>query len=229
MRTNIQAPEKRVSSSLLDTHSIFLTLQGEGPYTGHRAVFVRLAGCNLQCPGCDTDYTTGRTLQHPSEIVEQVIAQAEPPCLVVITGGEPFRQDIGPLCAALVKVGYSVQIETNGTLPPPVNLDPEVVVVCSPKTGSVNKELLKRVTAFKYVLEAGSVDHEDGLPILALNHSASPKVARPPANWCGPIYVQPMDCRDIAHNLRNQSAAIKSCMDHGYIFQLQLHKLIGVE
>ena len=54
MKTNTQEPEKIDRDRHLDVHSIFHTIQGEGPYCGHPAVFIRLAGCNLQCPGCDT-------------------------------------------------------------------------------------------------------------------------------------------------------------------------------
>src|SRR3954467_9071958 len=50
----------RSDGNSLSIHSIFYTLQGEGPYSGCPAVFMRLAGCNLQCPGCDTDYTSGQ-------------------------------------------------------------------------------------------------------------------------------------------------------------------------
>ena len=51
---NTQPTEKRTNSQNLDITEIFFTIQGEGPFSGHRAVFIRLAGCNLQCPACDT-------------------------------------------------------------------------------------------------------------------------------------------------------------------------------
>jgi len=61
---NQQKPEPRAKGdgSILDFHSMFFTIQGEGPFAGHRSIFVRLAGCNLQCPGCDTEYTQGRSV-----------------------------------------------------------------------------------------------------------------------------------------------------------------------
>ena len=100
MQINIQPIEKLARSDglRLDVHSIFATIQGEGPFTGHPCVFVRLAGCNLQCPGCDTDYTEDRRMMQIYEIAESVASvlkasgstRAKVP-LVVITGGEPFR------------------------------------------------------------------------------------------------------------------------------------------
>ena len=60
MQRNTQPAEKQVKSSglILAINSIFYTIQGEGPFAGSPAVFVRLAGCNLQCPMCDTEYTS---------------------------------------------------------------------------------------------------------------------------------------------------------------------------
>ena len=72
---------------------IWKTIQGEGPLAGCPSVFIRLAGCNLRCPWCDTDYTSNRKLWRASEVVELVRA-IRPSGLVVLTGGEPFRQDI---------------------------------------------------------------------------------------------------------------------------------------
>ena len=46
----------------LQVNSIFYTIQGEGPFAGRPAIFIRLAGCNLQCPGCDTEYTKRQTM-----------------------------------------------------------------------------------------------------------------------------------------------------------------------
>jgi len=226
---NTQPIEKRaIDTHLLDIVSIFPTIQGEGPYTGQRAVFVRLAGCNLMCPGCDTDYTTGRKHFDATQVVTKVMEEIKPPCIVVITGGEPFRQNITLLCNLLLVHGYTVQVETNGTLAPSPSLSSAVFVVCSPKAGKVNKEMELRADAYKYVMHADSVD-TDGLPILALDHSAKPRVARLPANSTLPVYLQPMDSYNIAQNHRNVKAVLDSCMKHGYILQLQIHKIVGVE
>lgn len=227
---NAQPTEKKsIGDGLsLDVVGIFPTIQGEGPYTGQRAVFVRLAGCNLQCPGCDTDYTSGRKSKRIGFIAEDIMDLMPPGSLVVITGGEPFRQNISELANGLIDCGYKVQVETNGTLPPSPNLSNDVFVVCSPKTGRVHPLLRLRANAYKYVMHADSVA-EDGLPILALDHSARPLVARPPAGNHLPVYLQPMDSYNIAQNHRNVKAVLDSCMEHGYILQLQIHKIIGVE
>lgn len=231
---NIQPIEKRENGDgkTLDVHSIFYTIQGEGPYTGYPAVFIRLAGCNLQCPGCDTEYTSGRETISIQEIIARVersfahIKGNHIP-LIVISGGEPFRQNLGPL-VVMLKRYYSVQIETNGTLGID---DPDafrwVDIVCSPKAGKVHYSIVAHAKCFKYVLHHASVDPEDGLPVLALDHSASPKVARPPIGT--PIYLQPMDCKDPVVNRLNQEAVLRSCLRYGYILQLQTHKILEVE
>lgn len=227
---NTQPIEKRVicNDKLLSIVSIFKTIQGEGPFTGQRAIFVRLAGCNLQCPRCDTDYTSNRKNYHNSEVVH-AIAEIDPSVkLVVITGGEPFRQYLTPVANTLICLGYTVQIETNGTLPPSKGLHGDAYIVCSPKAGKLNKDIAIRANAFKYVMDHNSVD-EDGLPVFALDHRASPRVARPPKNFQGPIYLQPMDGYNNIVNKMNIRAVKKSCMENGYILQLQIHKLIGVE
>lgn len=231
---NIQPIEKRIESSghELDVHSIFYTIQGEGPYTGHPAVFIRLAGCNLQCPGCDTEYTANRKTLSIPEITAQVEASFAKQLrykrpMIVITGGEPFRQNLAPLVRHLKRY-YDIQIETNGTLGfEDVDAFRNVVIICSPKTGKVHYSIVSHALAFKYVIHHESVDHNDGLPILALDHSASPKVFRPPLG--STVYLQPMDCKDERVNRLNQEAMLKSCLQHGYIAQLQLHKLLEVE
>jgi len=236
---NKQPIEKRNNEARsLEVHSIFLTIQGEGPFTGYPAVFIRLAGCNLQCPSCDTDYTNGRKGMSVEAIVSEVKSvhsecNARP--IVVITGGEPFRQNIEQLVELLLRQDFTVQVETNGTLAPlnvqaPVWFNRKFHIVCSPKAGKVHNWIANRADCFKYVLSADSVDPEDGLPILALNHTASPRVARPFFSTKNkPIYLQPMDAKDQAKNDANVCAVLQSCIKHGYIFQLQTHKYIGVE
>lgn len=243
---NTQAPESRIINQLLQVHSIFHTIQGEGPFAGTPAVFIRLTGCNLQCPGCDTEYTSVRaqvTLQGILSKVCEVKGPLGGTRLVVITGGEPFRQEIGNLVKLLIMHSYYVQIETNGTLPPPSDVEfsydfskrEGAFIVCSPKTGKMNAKVALLSCAFKYVINSDSVDQDDGLPILALDHSASPRVARPPVDnpklnkYVRPVYVQPMDCGNSLKNSMNLNAAVKSCMERGYILQLQLHKILGVE
>lgn len=251
---NNQPIEKQVSSNVLQVHSIFYTIQGEGPFTGTPAVFIRLAGCNLQCPACDTDYTSSRTEMLISQIVSEVESHAIYTylgrCLVVITGGEPFRQDIKELILELDRLGYYVQIETNGTLPLPMldysqRIDQRsgVYVVCSPKTAKIHKSVQMNACAFKYVVTPvncdalcrssyGNIKLVDGLPLTALDHPAKPHIARPVERCFGTpalIYVQPADEKDAVKNERNLTLTKDIALTYGYILQIQTHKLLGVE
>lgn len=220
----------------LEVNSIFYTIQGEGPFCGTPAVFIRLAGCNLQCPMCDTEYTD-RVLYDPIHIASKVSRYIQSG-LVVITGGEPFRQKISALIRILLNAGYYVQVETNGTLPPPMDITwmgPQDIglrkgayIVCSPKAGKVNSSLEKEACSFKYVVTANEVEG-DGLPSHVLGHGATPFVARPLSLKKKPIYIQPSDLKDEELNKANLNEAISSAMRFGYILQLQIHKIIGAE
>lgn len=245
MQRNEQRPEKRVDhedGSFLAVNSLFHTIQGEGPFAGTPAVFVRLAGCNLQCPMCDTEYTKRESysIRELVECVRDAIPYwpsgkphdpepyRAPTNLVVITGGEPFRQPIGPFIQALINHGYHVQIETNGTLFQSAPfLSPKLTVVCSPKTGKVNKDLLPWIAAFKYVATAMSINRVDGLPDHALEHPGN-KLFRPPPGHPAAVYLQPVDEQHEASNKKNLDAVVQSCLEHGHRLCIQVHKLIGV-
>lgn len=227
-------------SAPLQVHSIFYTIQGEGPFAGTPACFVRLGGCNLRCPLCDTEYTEGVFEASPEDVVDLVQAtKVHDKGLVVITGGEPFRQEAtGLLAELLFDAGFYVQIETNGTMEPPdlngmhYSLDAGhrlgVYIVCSPKTGKLNEYTAKLACAYKYVLHADHVDPVDGLPTAALNHTANPVLAKPKDPEI-PVYLQPVDEQDEAANARHRAAVVESCMRYGYILQLQIHKLLELE
>lgn len=230
---NEQAPEhpEQSDGEFLAVNDIFFTLQGEGPFAGQQAVFVRLAGCNLQCPACDTEYTyrvtrdVGAIVAKVRELHYERKRKLFHP-LVVITGGEPFRQPIRRLVKVLLDTGMTVQIETNGTLfRELVFKHPRLHIVCSPKTGAVNPALLPHIGAFKYVLTAGEVAETDGLPTKVLGHPGR-MVFRKPAGHPAKIYIQPADARAYFANQQNQDAAVKSAMDYGYILCLQLHKIV---
>lgn len=233
MQKNRQEPERRILgvSDLLDVQEIFPTIQGEGPLTGRPAIFVRLAGCNLQCPLCDTDYTSARKSYSARDLLQKVgvLIPAVNSNLVVITGGEPFRQPISQFVKLAMEIGYSIQIETNGTLPPPDYFPQGTKIIISPKAGSVNDRTAYLATAFKYVMRSCDVDKSDGLPVAALGHPCAPRLARPPPHIPrDKIYLQPCDEGNADHNRRNLAACVASCMKFGYTLGIQLHKIIGV-
>lgn len=233
MKLNSQTPEKKDYQSTLEVHSIFSTIQGEGPFCGRPAVFVRLAGCNLQCPGCDTEYTDNRQRMRYEAILFSIkhrLAVTDSNAnLIVISGGEPFRQNITPFCDFLIENDFDVQIETNGSMQIPMELSQLVTVVCSPKTAKLHPSALHRANAFKYVMKAGNMREEDGLPLQALDHRATPYIARPHKSFRGKIYLQPMDEQDVEINILNTQAVLSSAMKHNYTVQLQIHKLLNVE
>lgn len=227
----IEKPEPEdVAVAGLDVHSIFSTLQGEGPFVGNPAVFVRLAGCNLQCPLCDTEYVAGRSRFSIPGIYDAILdLKTSYNPLIVITGGEPFRQkNLGEFCYFLIAKGMRVQIETNGTLyrgdlP---WFSPDLTIVCAPKAAKVNPNLVPRINAWKYVVKLGDVDM-DGLPIHVLDHTVAKRVARPPVGVSKQkIYVQPADEQDLNKNADNLQVAMRSVMQHGYTLCLQTHKIL---
>lgn len=247
MQLNQQKPEKRVFElETLDFHSMFLTIQGEGPFTGRKAVFIRLAGCNLQCPNCDTEYTQGRQHEFQKDLAQRaadlwrgkdfglLFADNRSRPLAVITGGEPLRQEIGPLVRHLLNFGFEVQIESNGVFAPTQILFELLMfhshchLIVSPKTSRVHDDCHRLARAFKYVLSYDQVEPTDGLPLRALMHKASPHIARPNEKFKGDIYVNPEDSKDPIINRLNLEAVVNSCMKHGYIAGIQLHKLLDL-
>jgi len=108
---------------MLKVSEIFYSIQGESTTMGLPAVFVRLAGCNLNCTYCDTKYArSGGTEFSIEEILVQVKSFN---CnRVTITGGEPLLQEgSAALAQRLIDSGYDVQVETNGSQN--INLIPE--------------------------------------------------------------------------------------------------------
>lgn len=215
---------------VLDVHSIWRTLQGEGPDAGTPAIFIRLAGCNLQCDFCDSDYTSQRKWMTEYDISTEIqpwLYPQEKRRLVVFTGGEPFRQSLAVVINHLIKADKCrIQIETNGTLRPTVGRHDNISIICSPKTPTINPELAWRATAFKYILDAEHVDRNDGLPTRTLGGF---RPARPNGGVNGSIFVQPCDEKDPERNKANQQAALESCLKYGYRLSLQTHKLLGLE
>ena len=100
----------------------FHSLQGEGHHTGRSAFFIRLGGCNVGCPWCDTKHSWP-TDQHPRVALETLAQQAlnaqnNGAAFVVITGGEPLHHDLGPLSQALDHhVDLPIHLETSGVDP----------------------------------------------------------------------------------------------------------------
>ena len=123
------SPAERIA--VLALAEIFYSIQGEGTWTGTPAVFVRLAGCNLACDFCDTDYAIKR-FAGIDEIVAMVRAAGNDCPMVVLTGGEPFAQaQAGALIDALRRDGRRVHVESNGTIF--TELPPDVWLCVSPK------------------------------------------------------------------------------------------------
>ena len=98
-------------------NEIFWSAQGEGLNSGVSSIFVRLAGCSLHCPYCDTRRAWVRgTERSVTQIVIAVsrLMAAYPRSRLVLTGGEPLEQDLGKLVAACRRRRWFTAIETNG-------------------------------------------------------------------------------------------------------------------
>jgi 7-carboxy-7-deazaguanine synthase len=206
----------------------FYTIQGEGPFAGQAAVFLRLHGCPLRCYFCDTEFSNPAD---PSRLVETLVAeiqQAGPAWvrLLVVTGGEPVRQNLSLLVEVMTGLGWTIQIETSGIMWQDCLLD--TVIVCSPKTPRIHDKIYEHAHAFKYVVKEGQIDPRDGLPITNTQNEtgAFNKLARPRPGV--PVYLSPMDECDPVNNAKNLETVARIAMAMPYRAGVQLHKQMGL-
>jgi 7-carboxy-7-deazaguanine synthase len=228
-----------------DGPEIFYSLQGEGKNQGAPSVFVRTSRCNLYCSWCDTPYTwnwTGTAFTHESapkfdmaaQTLELGIAQIAAlvrrfPCRrLVLTGGEPMLQASD--CAALVRelcsggTRYAVEIETNGTVLPPAELDAVIdQYTVSPKLESSGVERSLRLKAealaffagtpksvFKFVV-AGDAD------LAQVGELVSAHAIDPDRVYLMPKASTPAQLRELSPSVA------AACLAAGYRFSDRLH------
>jgi 7-carboxy-7-deazaguanine synthase len=98
---------------------LYVSVQGESSFAGLPCIFVRLAGCNLRCSWCDSEYTFHGGEKFSLDQVEEKIAALAPVKLVEFTGGEPMLQEreLLPMMDRLLDKGYTLMIETSGERP----------------------------------------------------------------------------------------------------------------
>ena len=101
----------------ISINEAFYAVQGEAARTGEASVFLRMAGCNLDCWFCDTDWRHGDKFPIPEVLgLVKEVAHPHVPQWVTLTGGEPcYAPGFDELVVALREAGYSVSVETNGT------------------------------------------------------------------------------------------------------------------
>jgi len=198
----------------MKVNEIFYSLQGEGFNTGTPAIFVRLSGCNLDCPFCDTDHISGKEMTE-GEIIEEVSRYKAQ--LVVVTGGEPALQLTESLVEMLHLLGKTVAVETNGTVELPRNVD---WITLSPKDaflGDMAKPIIKYADELKLIFT------EDMC-----------KDARPCVSTYANInvthrFLQPCDTGDASRNAEIIQKTIDYCKEHPeWRLSLQTHKILNI-
>jgi 7-carboxy-7-deazaguanine synthase len=201
---------------------IFLTLQGEGAHTGRRAVFCRFAGCNLWsglerdrtaaiCQFCDTDFvgTDGaqggkyKSAAQLADCISVTWGDTANHRYVVFTGGEPLLQLDRALLDAVHARGFTVAIETNGTIAVPEGID---WICVSPKAHATTIVTKGNELKVIYPQELDPARY---------------------ASWdFQHFFLQPMD--NVAQ-AENTAATIQYCLEHPqWRLSLQTHKITGL-
>jgi 7-carboxy-7-deazaguanine synthase len=190
---------------MLQLSEIFYSIQGEGTWSGTPAVFVRLAGCNLACDFCDTDYSL-KFFAGVDDVVRAVRAEGGDCPMVILTGGEPLAQaDTPELIDALRRDGRRVHIESNGTIF--TDLPRDVWLCVSPKE-RVDPRMAQRANEAKLIVD-------ERVPEEHLALFADKPV----------ILLQPE-----GNKRKNVEIALEYAKAHPQRFRLSLqtHKMIGV-
>ncbi len=224
-------------TTLYPVNELFETIQGEGMYTGTPAIFLRLQGCPVGCPWCDTQHTW-ETSEDAKVSAQQMLAKTSATAQwaeltaaqllelfqqqnfnakhVVITGGEPAMFDLRELGQTLEQAGYRLQIETSGTFE--LKLTENTWVTVSPKLDMpggylVRPDCMQRANEIKYPVAMQK--HIDALDNL---------LRRCPPRADALIALQPISQRPRATEL-----AIKVCIERNWRLSVQLHKYLNIE
>lgn len=200
---------------MLEVAEIFNSLQGEGPFSGQPAVFLRLSGCiEPLCPWCDTMYacSTGYAMS-VDDVYRQIAGFGTK--LVVITGGEPFLQwhdGLEQLEECLLDQGCLVQYETSGKIEIPG--DAQGFSVCSPKfldnVWVFNEVNLARAQVFKFVAD----NDFDIIEAFIQRHEISPEL----------VFIMPKGTSREAQ-LDKFEETWSFCLANGFHFSPRLHVL----
>ena len=207
---------------------VFLTLQGEGIQSGRRAVFCRFSGCNLWsgreedrsaalCYFCDTDFVGvdgvgGGKFADAGELGEAIAicwGEGLVGRLVVLTGGEPMLQVDSSLIGVLHERGFTIAIETNGTLPVPGSID---WICVSPKLRSILVQTMGDELKLVYPQPGISISESDLEHFLLLNFAH--------------FLVQPLDDDHRSDNLRVALDLVSR--SPRWQLSLQTHKILGL-
>lgn len=189
-------------------NEIFYSLQGEGRWMGRPAVFVRMSGCNLKCPFCDTDFRGYREMS-ADDILSKCLEEGGECRFIVLTGGEPSLQVDEQLIATLHQAGYYLSMETNGTHAIPEGID---WVTCSPKVDFTEggELVVRKVDELKLIFDG---EHE------VSDHGIA----------CIFRYLQPCDVGNDSRNYLILSECIKYIKAHPeWQLSVQMHKIVGI-
>ncbi|GAB3298692.1 7-carboxy-7-deazaguanine synthase QueE [Pseudidiomarina andamanensis] len=224
-------------NTLYPINEVFQTIQGEGIFTGVPAIFIRLQGCPVGCPWCDTQHTweqqpndevalsevtekTQATSHWANATAEQLVDLLKQKGYtakhIVITGGEPAMFDLIELGQVLEQAGYQLQIETSGTFL--LKVTDATWVTVSPKLDMpggymVRPDCMKRADEIKYpVAMQKHIDQFDRL------------LATCPPREGVSIALQPISQRPRATEL-----AMKVCIERNWRLSVQLHKYLNIE
>ncbi|BHH85220.1 hypothetical protein LA52FAK_35090 [Desulforhopalus sp. 52FAK] len=200
---------------MLELTEIFASLQGEGPFAGRPAVFVRLSRCIPPfCPWCDSSFAweTGDRFV-VGDIMGQILAYNI--SFVVVTGGEPFLQwssGLQELSKKLIHHGCTLQYETSGKLVIPE--DSGGFVVCSPKyldtTWCFKEQSCDTIDAFKFVIDNNFEPVDDFIAQWEI----------PPSK----VWIMAQGTTRVAQ-LERMENLWNYCVARGYNFSPRLHTL----
>lgn len=136
---------------MIKINEIFKSIQGESTYAGLPCTFIRLAGCNLRCTYCDTNYAYYHGRELTDEEIISKIQEYGVNC-IEFTGGEPLLQEeTPPLLKTLLDKGYNVLVETNGSICIGC-LDKRLTIILdikTPKSGMSDRIYMKNLDVIK--------------------------------------------------------------------------------